>query len=258
MEFGICHLSVVPMRAEASDKAEIVNQILFGETFKILHKEDSWIKIQLDWDEYEGWVDSKQFISIDSKLHKKYLEVESAYCFELCSTAIGNNHYLPLTLGARLPSFDGLHFKFLKEKLLFNGKNIKPNDIQVNDKIIEKCATKYLNAPYLWGGKSPFGIDCSGFTQMVFKMLGKRILRDAYQQAQMGESVDFILTTKIGDLAFFGNSDNKITHVGIILGNNKIIHAHGKVRIDNIDGYGIYDAERKKYSHQLKLIKRIL
>ncbi|MEX2590117.1 MAG: C40 family peptidase, partial [Chitinophagales bacterium] len=116
---------------------------------------------------------------------------------------------------------------------------------------------KYLNAPYLWGGKSPFGIDCSGFTQMVCKMLGKKIKRDAYQQIQSGENVDFILAAKTGDLAFFGNSDNKITHVGIIIDNSMIIHAHGKVRLDKIDAYGIYDADRKKYSHQLKLIKRI-
>lgn len=258
MDFGIAHLSVVPMRAEASDKAEMVNQILFGETFKILLKEGSWVKVQLDWDLYEGWIDAKQHTAISTDRHKKLLEAENSYCFELCSTAIGQDAYLPLCLGASLPFYDGLHFKFLKEKMLYSGKNIQPKEFALNDKIIEKCAIKYLNAPYLWGGKSPFGIDCSGFTQMVFKLLGKKIKRDAYQQAQEGENVDFILTAKTGDLAFFGNADNKITHVGILLDNTRVIHAHGKVRIDKIDGYGIFDAERKKYSHQLRLIKRML
>lgn len=256
MDFGLCHLSVVPMRAEASDKSEMVNQLLFGETFKILNKEGNWLKIVLDWDQYEGWIDIKQYIPINQKQHQKLKEGNLSYCFELCSTAIGNDHYLPLCLGAQLPFFDGLHFKLLKEKYLFNGKNIQPSNTQINDKIIEKCSMKYLNAPYLWGGKSPFGIDCSGFTQMVFKMLGKQIKRDAYQQITSGENVDFVLAAKTGDLAFFGNADNKITHVGIVLENSRIIHAHGKVRIDMLDGYGIYDAEKKKYSHQLKLIKR--
>ena len=121
---------------------------------------------------------------------------------------------------------------------------------------MEQIAKQYLNSPYLWGGKTPWGIDCSGFTQMVFKQKNVSIKRDAFQQAEQGEAVAFLAESKLGDLAFFDNEDGKITHVGILLNNETIIHASGKVRIDQIDNYGIMDADSKKYSHKLRFVKR--
>lgn len=257
MEYGLCHLSVIPMRAEPSDKAEIINQVLFGETLSILSKENNWMNIQLQWDDYEGWIDPKQITTINVKTLDKIGKSDHHYCFETCHKAVGNENFLPLTLGASLPFYDGLHFKIKKEKFLFSGKTIQSELVNITDKVIEKCALKYLNAPYLWGGKSPFGIDCSGFTQMVFKMLGKKIKRDSYQQAQEGEMIDFLMAAKTGDLAFFCNKEDKINHVGILLDNTRIIHAHGQVRIDKIDTHGIFNADQRKYTHKLKLIKRI-
>ena len=116
----------------------------------------------------------------------------------------------------------------------------------------------YLNAPYLWGGKTPFGIDCSGFTQMVYKLNGYKIHRDASQQALEGEPLSFIEESEVGDLAFFDNDEGNIIHVGIIMENNYIIHASGKVRIDRLDHLGIYNPELKKHTHKLRVIKKII
>ena len=124
------------------------------------------------------------------------------------------------------------------------------------NKFIE-TALLYLNAPYLWGGRTHFGIDCSGFTQMVYKLNGHKLLRDASQQATQGEPLSFIEESEPGDLAFFDNEEGTITHVGIMMADHHIIHAHGQVRIDHMDHTGIYNAELKKHTHKLRVIKKI-
>ena len=131
------------------------------------------------------------------------------------------------------------------------------NGIQDKNNII-KTAFLYMNAPYLWGGKTPLGIDCSGFTQMVYRINGYKLLRDASQQAAQGEALSFIEESEPGDLAFFDDEEGKIVHVGIILKENYIIHAHGKVRIDRLDHSGIYNVEKRKHTHKLRVIKKIV
>ena len=163
--------------------------------------------------------------------------------------------HVPILIGSSLPNFDGLNFKIDKKKYLFQGISLENNNSNISK--IQKIALKYLHAPYLWGGRSPFGIDCSGFTQIVFKFLDILLPRDAYQQAELGTSIAFVEETKIGDLAFFG-TEEKITHVGIVLSNTEIIHASGKVKIDRIDHLGIYSKEQKKYTHKLRTIKRLI
>jgi gamma-D-glutamyl-L-lysine dipeptidyl-peptidase len=121
---------------------------------------------------------------------------------------------------------------------------------------IRELVLSWLNAPYQWGGRSVFGVDCSGFTQIIFRQLGIKLMRDAYQQAESGEMVNFISEGRCGDLAFFDNDDKKIVHTGILLGNDEIIHASGRVRIDKIDHYGIFNTEKNSYSHHLRMIKR--
>ncbi|MCY7361282.1 MAG: C40 family peptidase, partial [Ignavibacteria bacterium] len=145
-----------------------------------------------------------------------------------------------------------------KYKIKAKTKVITQTELKPDEDQITEIALKYLNAPYLWGGRSPYGIDCSGFTQMVYKFFGIRLKRDAYQQAEQGRTIDYIDHTQTGDLAFFHNEDGKIKHVGIILQHKKIIHASGCVRIDSIDHHGIYNHDKKTYSHNLRFFKRIL
>ena len=145
----------------------------------------------------------------------------------------------------------------LDNRYSINENHICKNQNKVTTDIINN-AMKYLGAPYMWGGRSPFGIDCSGFTQVVFGMCGITLKRDAYLQAELGNTIDFINETKTGDLVFFDNDESKITHVGIMIEDKQIIHASGEVRIDSIDHNGIYNENAKKYSHKLRIIKRII
>ena len=252
--FAICNLAIIPLRAETSDRSEIVSQVLFGEHFEILETYNQWSKIRLQYDDYEGWVDSKQYQIISEKSFKELSKdaiILNSDLVEYVSNP--SNVLLPIPLGASL-SF--LHHSDINiDHYEFEG--MRANGIKPKSDLIT-CAFMYLNAPYLWGGKTPFGIDCSGLTQMVYKLNGYKLLRDASQQASQGEALSFIEESEPGDLAFFDNEEGKIIHVGIIMENNYIIHASGKVRIDRLDHLGIYNAEQNRHTHRLRVIKKII
>ena len=127
----------------------------------------------------------------------------------------------------------------------------------VNESLLD-TAFKYLNSPYLWGGKNALGIDCSGLTQVVLRIHGMQLLRNACQQVNQGELVPFLQDALPGDLAFFDHGDDHISHVGIIVGEGKILHASGNVHVDKLDNEGIYSEERGFYTHKLRLIKRMI
>ena len=231
MRYGICNLSIVPLRLEASDASEMVSQVLFGEDFKVLEKEKKWSKIKLSFDGYEGYIDNKQYLEIDEETFDKLSYSKHHYSSEI----------IDFTIGAQDFYYDGTIYS---EKL-------------AKKEILQK-AFQFLNTPYLWGGKTPFGIDCSGFTQLVYKLCGYSLLRDAKDQATQGEVLSFIEEAEPGDLAFFDNDEGIITHVGIIMDNYNIIHAHGKVRIDTLDHSGIYNVDNKLHTHKLRVIKKII
>lgn len=252
--FGICELANIPLRFEPNDRSEIVSQVLFGEFFEITETTKNWLRIKLHDDGYEGWIDSKQSRTISKEDFKKLTGasvVLNSDLVEYISTK--ENMLIPIPLGSSLSflNFPEINISnYLFEGLKSNGKQDKANLIET--------AFLYLNAPYLWGGKTPFGIDCSGFTQMVYKLNGYSILRDASQQSTLGEALSFIEESEPGDLAFFDNEEGKIIHVGIIMNDNYIIHASGKVRIDRLDHLGIFNAETNRHTHKLRVIKRII
>ncbi len=250
--FAIIPLSVVPVRAEASDKAEQVTQILFGESVEILEKQERWLKVRCSWDNYEGWIDPKQCIpSNDNNYH-----LNNQVSVAAINTVFYLNNPMYLSIGSSLPNIDGVNVLIGDRSINFQGKYIVAGANYFEN--IEVLAKLFLNTPYEWGGRSIFGIDCSGFTQIVYKILGIALLRDANQQAEQGSLVNFVEEAKPGDLAFFDNEEEAIIHVGIVLTNNMIIHASGCVRIDQLDHQGIFNLETKKYSHKLRIIKRLL
>lgn len=252
--FGICNLSIVPMRAEPNDRSEIVSQLLFGEHFEVIEKLKQWSKIKLQFDDYEGWIDSKQHQTISEYDFATLSNDAIILNTDLVEYVSGNNNLLlPITLGASLSFLN--HTNINLENFKFEG--LKVSGIKEKKNLIP-TAFSYLNSPYLWGGKTPFGIDCSGFTQMVYKLNGYKLLRDASQQSSQGEVLSFIEESEPGDLAFFDNEDGKIIHVGIILENNYIIHGSGKVRVDRLDHLGIYNADQNKHTHRLRVIKKVI
>lgn len=256
-EFGIAHLAVVPIRFEPSDRSEQVSQLLFGETIEILESDGNWDRVKCSWDGYEGWIDRKQYQIILHDSFHSYNPTFPQVCLDFLNPAQIGDQPLNLPIGSTLPRFDGNHFYINESTYTFFGKSILAGNTMLTTRL-EELAFLFLNSPYQWGGRSPFGIDCSGFTQVVYKLLGKKLKRDAFQQAEQGATVDFFEEAKLGDLAFFDNEEEQIIHVGIVLTEGRIIHASGKVRVDKLDHQGIFNVENKKYSHKLRIIKRLL
>ncbi|KFE97713.1 hydrolase Nlp/P60 [Chryseobacterium formosense] len=238
MNKGICVVTVAPVRAENSDKAEIVTEILFGESADILEVNKNWTKIKMHYDGYEGWMDTKQIKPVtDEYLANRKVTLIT----EDFSSIMTNDGKTLLSMGSEV------EFPAVASR--------RSHDVRES---IALTAKEFLNIPYLWGGKSFFAVDCSGFVQLVYKIHHVKMPRDTYQQAEVGEALTFVEESQPGDLAFFENSEGKIIHVGIMLENQKIIHASGKVRIDTLDSSGIFNKELNKHTHKLRVIKSIL
>ena len=254
MQFGISILSVIPIRELPSDKSEMTTQLIFGEHYKILEQRKKWSRIKIAYDKYIGWISNNQIHIIDKDEYDK-LEKEIATLTTDILDIIKGESNQPIVIGSVLPTYKSDHALIKNKMYKFLGK--KTQGFSEKKHLINN-ALIFLNSPYLWGGRTPFGIDCSGFTQIVYRLQGINIPRDAYQQAEVGNTLSFIDESEEGDLAFFDNSEGEITHVGIIMNNNNIIHASGKVRIDKLDQQGIFNIEKKIHTHKLRIIKSIV
>lgn len=260
MDYGVSGLSLIPVRKEPSEKSEMVTQVLFGEHFQIIGEMVGWCHVRLAWDGYEGWIDSKMITPVNARKYNILDSRPYAVTGDIISLIpTGSEQNLMLVAGSTLPVWR----PYLKEFSINNekwkaaghvlyGKLKHPREILINQ------ALKYFNAPYLWGGRSPFGVDCSGLTQILYKMIGIRIPRDASQQVLQGVALSFVDEALPGDLAFFDDEEGNIVHVGIMWKRNKIIHASGKVRIDNVDQFGIFNVDLKRYTHKMRVMKKIL
>lgn len=248
--YGLCHLSIIPIRASAAQPGEQLSQLLYGDLYKITDHRKDWSKIRVIHDKTEGWILNTQVKAI-SKTHYKEIKAvkHPAYSNELISFVSEHaNHLTPILLGSVVQN--AKYLKQTYEGELVSGKSKKENLISTS--------LQYLNAPYQTGGKTPFGIDSAGLTQMVYKLNGHQLPRSPKEQATKGEVLSFVEESTPGDLAFFDNKEGDIIHVGIIMQNNHLIHAYGSVRIDRLDQTGIYDLEKGTYTHHLRVIKKIL
>lgn len=252
MKHAICQVSVAPVRAESSDRSEMVTQCLFGEKVEVLKVQGNWIQIKADFDGYEGWCDHKQFVEVSIEEYESLSD--GIYAAEGFNLAVEGDMPMTLPIGAHLGGLTDGKLQFGIKKFEYLGEIL---DYALTKQALPDLVENFLNTPYLWGGKSVFGIDCSGFVQQVYKMCGVKLPRDAYQQAEKGEALSFVEEAEPGDLAFFDNEEGRIIHVGIILEGNRIIHAHGKVRVDPIDITGIFNTDSQSYSHKLRVIKQV-
>jgi hypothetical protein len=255
MKLGIGNLNCIAIRIEASDASEMVSQLLFGETFKVIESDNDWIKIILDFDFYVGWVLKNQVQLLDEKNYNEITENNTTVSKELITYISDQKNNLQiLGLGASLPLFKNNTFKLANDLFDFDGLT---NSFPLAKNELVNTSYMYLNTPFLWGGRTPFGLDCSGFVQMVYKINGYSLLRDASDQASQGEVLSFIEESEPGDLAFFDDDEGQIIHVGIILADNHIIHCNGKVRIDRLDQSGIHNVDTKRHTHKLRVMKKI-
>jgi hypothetical protein len=257
MPKGICNLSIIPIRFEPKSESELVSQLLFGETYFILDQTENWIKIKTQLDDYTGWISGNQFLAWDENEKGQKLATLFPYIKAINQITQTPLYILP---GSVLQQWEvtenGIQCAINSTKFLLIAKPENFEQIPTNE--IGKIALDFSNSPYLWGGKTMWGIDCSGFSQLLYKLIGIQLPRDAYQQVKIGEQVDFVNKSKLGDLAFFDNEAGKITHVGMVIGPGEIIHASGKVRIDMLDSFGIFHSKLGKHTHKLRSIKRIL
>ena len=254
MQFGISILSVIPIRELPSDKSEMTTQLIFGEHYNILEQRKKWSRIKIAHDKYTGWISNNQIHIIYQEEYDKLDKEIVTLTTDILDIIEGESNQ-PIVIGSVLPTYKSDHALIKNKMYKFLGKKTQGFS---EKKHLVNNALIFLNTPYLWGGRTPFGIDCSGFTQIVYRLQGINIPRDAYQQAEVGNTLSFIEESEEGDLAFFDDSEGKITHVGIIMNNNNIIHASGKVRIDKLDQQGIFNIEKKIHTHKLRIIKSIV
>ena len=253
-----CAVATAPLRAEPEHKAEMVSQLLFGEEVKQITLQDNWIKVKCLNDNYEGWVEKNSMIPFEEQsIDKKFKKHIASKLSSLINSQ--NAVIVSLLPGSEIYLDSENNALFNNHLCLFSGNTLSINDSKTifNKTNLVSDAFQFLNTPYLWGGKSLFGADCSGFTQTIFKINGINIPKDANQQAELGKIIEFNKAEK-GDVAFFKNNSGRVTHVGICLDNRMIIHCSIQVKIEKLDESGIWNEDQKKYSHQLAFIKRII
>ena len=253
--------SVIPVRTEAREGAEQNTQMLFGELAEVIDEQPRWKRIRLESDGQEGWVDAKMITPMTDKeyaAHKKALKTAATVAFPMAYAMSENNgQTIPLTAGTRLTNYKDGRFEVLGVGFRIDPSMVITAPLELNQENLLKAVRFFINVPYLWGGKNALGMDCSGFTQTVMSLFGKALLRNASEQVTQGKPIKDLSKAKAGDLVFFDHEDGKISHVGIVIDPERVIHCSGRVKVEKLDSQGIFNAETGEYSHHLTQIRRL-
>lgn len=283
--------SVVPVRTEASETSEQITQMLFGEICTIEEQKTRWIRVKLALDGQMGWVDAKMIATLSTDEYKSYsaaLKAAAYVAFPMAYAVSENNgQTIPLTAGTRLTNYHNGHFEVLGVGFRIDAGMVLTKPLEMTQPNLLQSVRFFLNVPYLWGGKNALGMDCSGFTQTILSLFGHKIPRNASEQVTQGRLISRLSSSKAGDLAFFCHYEEaatqeitnnlkqqstetnaiarqKITHVGILIDSERIIHCSGRVKIEKIDTTGIFSVEQSdtahpdgQYTHRLLSIRRL-
>ncbi len=257
--FGFCNVGMMPVRSEPTHRAEQTTQLLYGEKAIILETNaKGWARILCAHDNYEGWCRQPQLTNITPKEFNKATKyISSTHNGKL----LFEDTDMLLPLGSELTGLKTGHVRAANAWGFFKGKKVAIADVAATEDLLRTAVMQYIHAPYLWGGRSVNGLDCSGLTQMAYKLCNHIIPRDASQQALKGANVEFLEMARCGDLAFFADKDDRINHVGMLLDNKTIIHSTevvGRVVMDKIDLGGIISVSLKKRTHTLRYVKRMI
>lgn len=258
IDYGVCRLSVVAVRSEPAHRAEQISQLLFGDHYEVTgeSKDGKWLWINVYYDMSEGWIDASQHHPI-TKEHYDYINrADFKITTDLATSILYNKSPLLIFIGSIIPISSTELFK-MEEQFAFNGDS-KSLGMKRDFEFLKHIASKYLNAPFQWGGKSPFGIDAPGFVQMAFKLNGYRLGRTVQEQLRQGKEIKIFSEALPGDVLFFNSNGEKPGHVGILLDDNKVIHAYGKVHINTMSEEGILNPDVKSKPYRVSLIRRIL
>ena len=252
--------SVVPVRTEPREGAEQSTQMLFGELCTVLEQKNRWNRVKLNVDGQEGWVDAKMITPMSEDEYHSYSEALPSAAMVVFPMAYAmsenNGQTIPLTAGTRLTRYKEGRFEVLGVGFRIDPNMVRVQPYEMNQENLLIAVRFFLNIPYLWGGKNAMGMDCSGFTQTVMALFGKNVLRNASEQATQGEAVASLKEAQAGDLVFFDHEDGKISHVGIVIDPERVIHCSGRVKVEKLDESGIFSAETGEYTHHLVAIRR--
>ncbi len=254
MKYAVVAFPAAVVRRKPAHSSEMVNQLLFGEMVKVLKEKKSlWVKIRSLHDNYEGWVTNTLLSELDETAACTATVFTTAHLF---NTITINGASMHIPVGSSLPFFDGKEGKLGQSVYRLEGGFVDAREQKPSGELVKQLSHAWLNAPYMWGGRTPLGVDCSGLVQVVYKLMGINLPRDAWQQAQAGEAVKKFSEIKPGDLAFFDNKED-IVHTGILLGDGQIIHSSGKVKLDAITKKGIESTAPNNRALRLKAIRRV-
>lgn len=253
--------SVIPVRAEAREGSEQNTQMLFGELCEILEEQPRWTRVRLESDGQEGWVDAKMIAPIGGKdytAYKKAYQEAAMVKFPMTYAVSENNgQTIPLTAGTSLPNYKDGRFEVLGVGFRIDPNMVSVQPLALSLQTLLETTRFFINTPYLWGGKNALGMDCSGFTQVIMSLFGKKLLRNASEQVTQGSAIKERKEAQAGDLVFFDHEDGKISHVGIVIDPDRVIHCSGRVKVEKLDDTGIFSAEQGGYSHHLVSIRRV-
>ncbi|SDM62172.1 SH3 domain-containing protein [Catalinimonas alkaloidigena] len=256
---GICQHSLAAVKAEPSHQSELVTQLLFGECYEVISADlgGDWLRVRTAFEGYEGWVHTQQHAPYPAREYKFLTTHTPTFVADPVACLRSGDRCFPVVAGSILPFYDAGKAKVGDQTFYYAGQ-VQRAEAPGTWDVLSQTALSYLKAPYLWGGRSHFGIDCSGFTQQIFRRCGYTLPRDAWQQTACGTLVETCALAQPGDLAFFHNDAGRVTHVGVVWTEGMILHAHGEVRFDRLEETGLYHLERRRVTHKLNSVKRIL